>query len=73
MRGVRVSPAYNPAPRYPTEGRFVLKRNSDGKYVAKSGMLHSYTRDLAQARRFQSRAAASASACGNEQVFELSA
>jgi len=45
---------------------YVLRRHEDGKYVAPPGSPKSYVTDLRKARRFPTRAAAEADACGNE-------
>ncbi len=50
---------------------FVLKRVEDGKYVARPGSEHSYTKRLEKARVFEDRASAEADACGNERVYSV--
>lgn len=50
---------------------FVIKRN-DGAFVAKSGSSGSYTRDLANARKWQTLEGAQAELCpGNEHIVNL--
>lgn len=48
---------------------YVIKRGSE--YVAYPGAAKSYTRSLEQARKFPTRAAAEADACGNETVYAV--
>lgn len=51
---------------------FVLKRvDQGGGYVAPPGSAKSYVRDAFEARRFPTRAAALAEACGNEVALDL--
>lgn len=50
---------------------YILKRHSDGRYVARSGSTSSYTKDLREARRFPTREAAAAEACDNESVVTI--
>jgi hypothetical protein len=45
----------------------------DGSYVSQPGSRHTYTANLLHARRFQSREAAEAQACGNEMVIDFDA
>lgn len=47
---------------------YILKKTEGGRkpYVAESGSESSYTASLAKARRFATREAAKAEACGNE-------
>lgn len=57
-------------------GRFVLvltdsEHKMNGCYVSKPGVEHSYCSGLNWAQRFPTRAAAKASACGNERVEKL--
>ena len=50
---------------------YIIQRH-DGQYVTPSGSLHSYTKDLRQARRFVSVAAAERELCpGNERVVTV--
>lgn len=49
---------------------YVIRRNDDGKYVAPSGSLQSYTRSLEKARVYPTKDAAEAVKCGNETVIE---
>lgn len=42
---------------------FAIKRVSDGRYVARPGSIHSYTRSAAQARFYSTREAAEADRC----------
>ena len=51
--------------------RCVIARNEDGKYVAKPGSEHSYTRSLANAQKFDSEEEASRAKCGNETIVPL--
>lgn len=51
---------------------YVIKRNEDGKYVARPGSKRSYTRYLQCARVFTSRDAAEGECCGNEHVEDVS-
>ena len=54
----------------PTDyGRYVLKNNETGMYVARSGSAKAYTNDRSQARVFASKEEALAEACGNESVW----
>ena len=49
---------------------FIIRRQDQrGGYVAEPGSAKSYTRDRAKARRFPTREAAQAEACGNEVVI----
>lgn len=50
--------------------RFVLVRD-DGKYVARSGSLHSYVARLEDAQIFSTYAAADQNRCGNERVKDV--
>ena len=50
-------------------GNYVIKRTSDGKYVARIGSEHSYTTDRLKAAEFNSAEAARNNACGNESVW----
>ena len=49
---------------------YVIRRD-DGAYVARQGSKNSYTKSLENARRFATRAAAEADACGNESVVSI--
>ena len=51
-------------------GRFIIRRNNDGAYVAPPGRPSSYTGYLQDARRFPTREAAQKECCGNEHVAE---
>lgn len=51
---------------------YVLRRNSDGAYVAPAGSVSSYTPSLAAARTFETKADAEREACGNERAVALS-
>lgn len=48
---------------------YVIKREEDGMYVARSGSARSYTNDRAQAAEFASIALALKDCCGNEEVY----
>jgi len=51
---------------------FVLKRTSDGKYVAKPGSNNSYTKYLQHARVFRTREEAERDRCPeNERIVEV--
>lgn len=51
---------------------YVLKRSSDGAYVAPSGSPSSYTRALPHARIYPTREAADADRCpGNETIYAV--
>lgn len=50
---------------------YVLKRHEDGAYVRPPGSRSSYTPSLQHARKFPSRAAAEAEACGNESAVPI--
>lgn len=50
---------------------YVLKRNEDGKYVAKPGMHNSYTNRLENAQLFDTQEQAEGSACGNEHAVSV--
>lgn len=50
---------------------YVLRRDSDGRYVAKSGSEHSYTWRLEEADVFSTREAAATAKCGNEYVVDV--
>lgn len=50
---------------------YVIRSKDTGKYVANPGRNSSYTRDILQARRFPTREAAQADACGSEVVIAL--
>jgi hypothetical protein len=50
---------------------YVLKRNEDGAYVAQPGSASSYTNNIRAARKFPTREAAQADACGNEHVADI--
>lgn len=50
--------------------RFVIKRE-DGRYVARSGSQHSYTKLLQEARTFWTREQAEAERCSNERVVSV--
>jgi hypothetical protein len=50
---------------------YVIRSNDTGKYVAYPGLASSYTRNILDARRFPTRAAAEAECCGNEYVISL--
>lgn len=52
---------------------WVLRRQEDGKYVNKPGSANSYTKSPLRARRFPTREAALADACGNESPVPLQA
>lgn len=45
---------------------YVLRRHEDGKFVTPPGSAKSYTARLRDARRFATKEAAEADACGNE-------
>lgn len=51
--------------------KFIIKRNDDGKYVAKSGSKHSYTRIFQDFRVYNSRLEAERERCGNETIVPL--
>jgi hypothetical protein len=51
---------------------YVLKRHEDGRYVARSGAAHSYTKRLEEAQVFRTRGSAEAGKCGNEYAVPLS-
>ncbi len=50
---------------------YVIKRNSDGRYVAAPGSLHSYTKKLEDAQAFSTRGEANRNKCGNETVVPI--
>ena len=50
---------------------YVLRRNEDGKYVAKPGMHNSYTNRLELAQVFDTKEKAEGSACGNEHAVSV--
>jgi hypothetical protein len=50
---------------------FIIKRDGDGKMVARPGSAHSYTSDPERARVFDTREAAERECCGNEQVVDV--
>jgi hypothetical protein len=50
---------------------YVLKRDSDGFYVATPGSVHSYTSKLEHARTFTTREEAQQDACGNEHAVPV--
>jgi len=48
---------------------YVIKRTSDGKYVARPGSERSYTSDRQQAAEYSTEAEARRNACGNESIW----
>lgn len=48
---------------------FVIKRNRDGKYVARSGSVSSYTNDRSQAVEYSTIEEADDERCGNESIY----
>lgn len=51
---------------------FALKRNSDGKYVARPGSKNSYTKFLQHARVFRTREEAERDRCPeNERIVDI--
>lgn len=48
---------------------YVIKRDSDGKYVSRPGSARSYTPDREQAAEYSTEAEAKRNACGNESVW----
>lgn len=50
---------------------FIIKRNEDGKMVARPGSAHSYTSDPERARVFDTREAAEHECCGNERAVDV--
>jgi len=49
---------------------WVLRRKSDGKFVAKAGRAHSYTRFLSVAETFKTREEAVANSCPKNEFPE---
>lgn len=54
-------------------GMWVLKRISDGVYVAPSGSDKSYTRYLQKAATYKTRELAIGDSCGNEMAVRIDA
>ena len=50
---------------------YVIKRTSDGQYVAKPGRESSYTSSLRWAQKFSTRDAAAGAKCDNEYVTSV--
>ena len=50
---------------------YVIKNPDNGKYVARTGLKHSYTTKLSEIRLFINNEAARRDCCGNEIVEEL--
>ena len=50
---------------------YVIRNNDTGRYVAQPGSQSSYTNKVANARRFPTKEAAQADACGNETVIPM--
>ena len=50
---------------------FVIVRQGDNKYVARSGSKKSYTYNLAYAQKFNTREEAEKNKCGNEYISPL--
>lgn len=51
---------------------WVLKRTSDGKYVAKTGLPYAYTTSLRTAEKFETKEAAVANSCiENERPVQI--
>lgn len=50
---------------------WLIRSRDTGKFVASPGSLSSYTRDILKARRFPTKEAAQADACGNEYVVHF--
>lgn len=66
-----MDPKFNPSTVF--ENVYVIRRASDGKYLAVQGMKHSYTRNVADARLFNDYAAAVEDCCSNERPVQLAA
>ena len=50
---------------------YVIKNLDNGKYVARTGLNHSYTTKLSEIQLFSNNEAARRERCGNEVVEEL--
>lgn len=50
---------------------YVIKRLSDGKYVARSGSEHSYTSNLQHAQVYMTLEEARRNVCGNETIVPV--
>jgi hypothetical protein len=50
---------------------YLIVRNSDGAFVARSGNPGSYTRDITRAAIYTTRALAAGNCCGNEHARDV--